>query len=117
VILVYCLLGVSPASITDALQSRGWLSPVSLSELPRECGGGLSTMFRAAHNTAAKSYFSLSGQSGGHGRDCAAMGLLGTGLGALGSRKTPQPHHGGPPESAERRTRRGPSRRLGHPIL
>jgi len=86
VIVIYCAFGgFWAASVTDALQAVVMLAAciivpaVMISQL-----GGLSAVTDQLHSTVDADWFHLSGPSGGMLGAGVAMGLLGTGLGALG---------------------------------
>ncbi|MGJ8560013.1 MAG: sodium/proline symporter [Litorimonas sp.] len=86
VILVYCLMGgFLAASITDALQAGVMvLACIIVPIAAVNAAGGMGNVIDALHTTVPSSYFSLTGQAVGMAGVGAAMGLLGTGLGALG---------------------------------
>lgn len=86
VILIYCLLGgFLAASITDALQAGVMvLACIIVPIAAVSAAGGMGGVIDALQTTVPKSYFSLTGGAVGMAGIGAAMGLLGTGLGALG---------------------------------
>jgi sodium/proline symporter len=86
VILIYCLLGgFLAASITDALQAGVMvLACIIVPIAAVSAAGGFGSMLYVLAETAPDSYFSLTGNAAGMAGIGAAMGLFGTGLGALG---------------------------------
>ena len=86
VIVIYCLLGgFWAASITDALQASVMLIACILVPVAAVIGsGGMSEIIPALQTSQPRSYFSLTGGAAGFAGTGFAMGLLGTGLGALG---------------------------------
>ncbi len=86
VIVVYCLLGgFWAASITDALQALVMMLACIIVPIAAvNAAGGLGEIASALHASEPKSYFSFTGGVGGMIGIGFAMGLLGTGLGALG---------------------------------
>lgn len=86
VILIYCLLGgFLAASITDALQAGVMVIACIIVPIAAvNAAGGLEAVMESLRFTAPQSYFSATGGAFGMAGIGAAMGLLGTGLGALG---------------------------------
>lgn len=86
VILIYCLMGgFLAASITDALQAGVMVIACIIVPIAAvNAAGGMGSVIDALHTTVPKSYFSFTGGAAGMAGIGAAMGLLGTGLGALG---------------------------------
>ena len=86
VIILYCLLGgFLAASITDALQAGVMVIACLIVPLATlSASGGLGTVIETLNATAPASFFSLSGGAAGMAGLGLTMGLLGTGLGALG---------------------------------
>lgn len=86
VILIYCLMGgFLAASITDALQAGVMVIACIIVPIAAvNAAGGIGSVIDALHTTVPKSYLSLTGEAAGMAGIGAAMGLLGTGLGALG---------------------------------
>lgn len=86
VILAYCLLGgFLAASITDALQAGVMvLACLLVPAAAIMAAGGIGSVFDQLGQVAPEGYLSLSGGAVGMAAIGAAMGLLGTGLGALG---------------------------------
>ncbi|MEL6687672.1 MAG: sodium/proline symporter [Pseudomonadota bacterium] len=86
VIILYCLLGgFLAASITDALQAGVMVIACLLVPIAAlMTAGGFGPVMDALHETAPGSYFSATGGAVGMAGIGLAMGLLGTGLGALG---------------------------------
>lgn len=86
VIVVYCLLGgFLAASVTDALQAVVMmLACVVVPVMAVSAAGGLGAMMDTLHKTQEASYFSFKGGAPGMVGIGLAMGLFGTGLGALG---------------------------------
>lgn len=86
VILIYCLLGgFLAASITDALQAGVMVIACIIVPIAAvNAAGGFGGMFEQLAETAPTGYFSGTGGALGMAGIGAAMGLLGTGLGALG---------------------------------
>jgi len=86
VILIYCLLGgFLAASITDAVQALVMMLACILVPIAAlQAAGGFGDIFATLKAQEPYSYFSLTGKSAGLVGIGAAMGLLGTGLGALG---------------------------------
>ncbi|MEM7728891.1 MAG: sodium/proline symporter [Pseudomonadota bacterium] len=86
VILVYCLLGgFLAASITDALQAGVMVVACLIVPVAAlMAAGGIGSVALQLSETAPPRYFSLSGGAAGMAGIGLAMGLLGTGLGALG---------------------------------
>jgi len=86
VILIYCLLGgFLAASITDALQAGVMvLACIIVPIAAVSAAGGFGGVMDGLKNSAPQSYFSFTGNAAGMAGIGAAMGLLGTGLGALG---------------------------------
>ncbi|MEP3890240.1 MAG: sodium/proline symporter [Hellea sp.] len=86
VIIAYCLLGgFWAASITDALQALVMMLACVLVPIAAvNAAGGFSEIANTLRANEAKSYFSFTGGTAGMLGIGFAMGLLGTGLGALG---------------------------------
>lgn len=86
VIIAYCLLGgFWAASITDALQALVMMLACILVPIAAvNAAGGFGEIVNTLHANEAKSYFSFTGGASGMLGIGFAMGLLGTGLGALG---------------------------------
>lgn len=86
VILIYCLLGgFLAASITDAVQALVMMLACILVPIAAlQAAGGFGDIIATLKAQEPSSYFSLTGKSAGLVGIGAAMGLLGTGLGALG---------------------------------
>lgn len=86
VIIAYCLLGgFWAASITDALQGLVMMIACILVPIAAvNAAGGFGAIAETLHATQPQSYFSFTGGAAGMAGIGFAMGLLGTGLGALG---------------------------------
>lgn len=86
VIVIYCLLGgFWAASITDALQAGVMLAAcVLVPTMAVINAGGIGNIVSELHANQAPAYFSFTGGAAGMMGMGAALGLLGTGLGALG---------------------------------
>jgi len=86
IIVIYCLMGgFWAASITDALQALVMmLACVIVPFAAVNAAGGIEAMMQTLKATQTQSYFSLSGGAAGMAAIGITMGLLGTGLGALG---------------------------------
>lgn len=86
IILVYCLLGgFLAASITDALQAFVMMVACVLVPIAAvSAAGGMGEIINVLHANEPQSYFSFTGKAVGMAGLGLAMGLLGTGLGALG---------------------------------
>ncbi|MGB6229274.1 MAG: sodium/proline symporter, partial [Litorimonas sp.] len=86
VILAYCLLGgFLAASITDALQAGVMVIACLIVPVAAvSAAGGIGGVASGLSATAPPSYFSLTGAAAGMAGIGLAMGLFGTGLGALG---------------------------------
>ncbi len=86
VIVVYCLLGgFLAASVTDALQACVMMLACILVPMAAvNAVGGLGAIIDTLYATQPKAYFSFTGQAVGMAGIGLAMGLFGTGLGALG---------------------------------
>ena len=86
VILIYCLMGgFLAASITDALQALVMMLACILVPLfAVQAAGGMGEVMAILKAQEPASFFSLTGEAVGIAGIGAAMGLLGTGLGALG---------------------------------
>ena len=86
IILIYCLMGgFLAASITDALQALVMmLACIIVPFAAVHAAGGLGNIVGTLQAQEPASYFSLTGDALGLLGIGAAMGLLGTGLGALG---------------------------------
>lgn len=85
-ILLYCLLGgFIAASITNAVQAVVMMAAcIIVPYLTVQAAGGIGPMIGALHETQAARYFSITGSAAGFAGAGLALGLLGTGLGALG---------------------------------
>lgn len=86
VIVAYCLLGgFWAASVTDTLQAAiMMLACVLVPIAALMAGGGFANVQAGLHGTVPAHYFSFTGGALGMAGIGAAMGLMGTGLGALG---------------------------------
>jgi len=86
VIVIYCLLGgFWAASITDAFQAVVMmLACVVVPIAAVQAAGGVGSIMDSLHANETQSFFSLTGKAAGMAGLGAAMGLFGTGLGALG---------------------------------
>lgn len=86
IIIIYCLLGgFLAASVTDALQAAVMMLACILVPLATvHAAGGMGEVFTTLKAQEPSSFFSLTGEAVGMTGLGAAMGLLGTGLGALG---------------------------------
>lgn len=86
VILVYCLLGgFLAASVTDALQALVMMLACILVPFAAvQAVGGMGEVIGVLKTQEPKTFFSFTGDAVGIAGIGAAMGLLGTGLGALG---------------------------------
>jgi sodium/proline symporter len=86
IILVYCLLGgFLAASITDALQAGVMVVACLIVPIAAvSAAGGFGAGVNALHANVPQSYFSGTGGAAGLAGLGLALGLLGTGLGALG---------------------------------
>lgn len=86
IILAYCLLGgFLAASITDALQAGVMvLACIVVPIAAVNAAGGFGEIFARLHSDAPPSFLRLTGTSVGLAGVGIAMGLFGTGLGALG---------------------------------
>ena len=86
IILIYCLLGgFLAASITDALQAAVMMIACVLVPFAAvNAAGGLGAIIEILQANEPQSYFSFTGGSIGMAGIGLAMGLFGTGLGALG---------------------------------
>lgn len=86
IIITYCLLGgFWAASITDALQALVMMIACIIVPFAAvKYVGGISPIMDALHSNEPKSFFSLTGETMGLAGAGVAMGLFGTGLGALG---------------------------------
>jgi len=86
VIVIYCLLGgFWAASITDALQAGVMLLACLIVPIMAVINaGGVGNIVAELHANQVPEYFSFTGGAAGMLGLGAAMGLLGTGLGALG---------------------------------
>lgn len=86
VIVIYCLLGgFWAASVTDAFQALVMMVACILVPIAAvSAAGGLGSVIDTLHANEVKSFFSLTGTAVGLAGLGAAMGLFGTGLGALG---------------------------------
>ena len=86
VILIYCLLGgFLAASVTDALQAVVMMLACILVPIAAvQAAGGMGEVLSVLKVNEPASFFSLTGEAIGLAGIGAAMGLLGTGLGALG---------------------------------
>ncbi|WP_427454210.1 sodium/proline symporter [Litorimonas sp. WD9-15] len=86
VIVIYCALGgFWAASITDALQAGVMMLACVLVPLATVmAAGGFGSVIETLHATQDHDYFSFTNGAAGMAGIGLAMGLLGTGLGALG---------------------------------
>lgn len=86
IILLYCLMGgFLAASITDALQAGVMvIACIIVPIAAMNAAGGFGNVITGLQSSVPLSYLSLTGQAAGMAGIGAAMGLLGTGLGALG---------------------------------
>ena len=86
VIVAYCLLGgFWAASITDALQASVMLLACVLVPVATVmAAGGVGSIIETLHATQPHAYFSFTNGAAGMAGIGLAMGLFGTGLGALG---------------------------------
>lgn len=86
VIIAYCLLGgFWAASITDALQAFVMMVACIIVPIAAvNAAGGLGDIISTLQASQPQSYFSFTGGAAGMAGIGFAMGLLGTGLGALG---------------------------------
>ncbi len=85
-ILLYCLLGgFIAASITNAVQAIVMMiACIIVPIMTVHAAGGIEQMMTNLHDTQAARYFSITGSAAGLAGAGLALGLLGTGLGALG---------------------------------
>ncbi len=85
-ILVYCLLGgFIAASITNAVQAVVMMAAcIIVPVLTVQAAGGIGEMMTNLHDTQTVDYFNITGSAAGLAGAGLALGLLGTGLGALG---------------------------------
>jgi len=86
VILIYCLMGgFWAASITDALQAVVMMLACIIVPIAAvSAAGGFGVIAETLHSSQSPDYFSFTGKAVGMAGIGAAMGLFGTGLGALG---------------------------------
>ncbi len=86
IIVIYCLLGgFWAASITDALQALVMMIACIIVPIAAVSHmGGIGPIMDALHANESQSFFSFTGQAIGLTGLGIAMGLFGTGLGALG---------------------------------
>jgi len=86
VIVVYCLMGgFVAASITDALQAAVMMIACIIVPIAAvNAAGGVSAIIDTLHANEHHAFFSFTGDAAGMAGIGLAMGLLGTGLGALG---------------------------------
>jgi len=86
IIVIYCLMGgFLAASITDALQAAVMMIACIMVPIAAvNAAGGFGAIIDTLHTTQPKAYFSFTGGAAGMAGIGMAMGLLGTGLGALG---------------------------------
>ncbi len=86
VIVIYCLLGgFWAASVTDALQAGVMMLACILVPLATvSAAGGVGAIIDTLHATEPRAYFSFTNGAAGMAGIGLAMGLFGTGLGALG---------------------------------
>lgn len=86
VIVIYCLLGgFWAASITDALQAVVMMVACIIVPFAAvNAAGGFGEIISTLHANELKSFFSFTGGAAGMAGIGLAMGLFGTGLGALG---------------------------------
>lgn len=85
-ILIYCVLGgFIAASLTNAIQAVVMMAACLIVPLVTlEAAGGLGPMIDALHAGQPSTFFSFTGSAAGFAGAGLALGLLGTGLGALG---------------------------------
>ena len=86
IIIIYCLLGgFLAASVTDALQAGVMMLACILVPMATvQAAGGMGEVMAVLKTQEPASFFSLTGEAVGIAGIGVAMGLLGTGLGALG---------------------------------
>ena len=86
IIIIYCLLGgFWAASITDALQAAVMMAACILVPVATViAAGGLGAVIETLQSNEPQSFFSVTGSAVGMAGIGLAMGLFGTGLGALG---------------------------------
>ena len=86
VILIYCLLGgFWAASVTDALQAVVMMLACIIVPIAAvSAAGGFGAIAETLHAHQSPDYFSFTGKAAGMAGIGVAMGLFGTGLGALG---------------------------------
>lgn len=86
VIIIYCLLGgFWAASLTDALQAAVMMLACVLVPIAAvNAAGGFAAITQTLHAQETQGYFSFTGGAAGMAGIGMAMGLFGTGLGALG---------------------------------
>ena len=86
VILIYCLLGgFWAASVTDALQAVVMMLACIIVPIAAvSAAGGFGAIAETLHAHQSPDYFSFTGKAVGMAGIGVAMGLFGTGLGALG---------------------------------
>lgn len=86
IIVIYCLMGgFWAASLTDAFQALVMMLACVLVPLATlNAAGGLGAVISTLHSAEPQSYFSATGAAAGMAGVGVAMGLFGTGLGALG---------------------------------
>ncbi len=86
IIIIYCLLGgFWAASITDAFQALVMMIACLLVPIAAvNAAGGIGQIIETLHATEPESFFSFTGSAVGMAGIGLAMGLFGTGLGALG---------------------------------
>lgn len=86
IIVIYCFLGgFLAASITDALQAVVMMLACVLVPIAAvSAAGGFGSLMEALQTTQPEGYFSFTGGAVGMAGIGLAMGLFGTGLGALG---------------------------------
>ena len=86
IIVIYCLMGgFVAASLTDAIQASVMMVACVLVPIAAiQATGGMGVVIETLHQTQPKSYFRFTGDALGLAGIGVAMGLFGTGLGALG---------------------------------
>lgn len=86
IIIIYCLMGgFWAASLTDAVQAFIMLIACLLVPIATlQAAGGLGNVMDHLHTHEAQSFLRFTGESAGFAGMGVAMGLFGTGLGALG---------------------------------
>lgn len=86
IIVIYCFMGgFVAASVTDAIQAAVMMLACIIVPIAAvNAAGGIGTVLSTLRDVEPQSYFSLTGEAIGMAGIGLAMGLLGTGLGALG---------------------------------